>query len=66
MEMKKESKQHPDDYSALSNWLVHDQVRDSEISNLVLILADHGMRVADIENLMKDALLEQLKKFEPE
>ncbi|WP_173514322.1 hypothetical protein [Sinorhizobium psoraleae] len=62
--MSEKSKRHPDDYTALSNWMAHDEVRDSEITGLVLRLADHGMRVAEIENLMKLALREQLELVE--
>lgn len=51
---------HPDDYTALSNWMVHDQVQDTEISALVLQLADRGLRVSEIEELMKNALKERL------
>nr|WP_278436931.1 hypothetical protein [Brucella anthropi] len=61
---RQKSKQHPDDYTALSNWQIHDEVRDSEISRLVVQLADHGMRVAEIENIMKEVLKEQLKILE--
>lgn len=39
-------------------------MRDNEITSLVLRLADHGMRVAQIENLMKTALREQLEIIE--
>lgn len=52
------------DYTALSNWMAHNEVRDNEITSLVLRLADHGMRVAQIENLMKTALREQLEIIE--
>lgn len=61
---KKVSKRHPDDSTALSNWLTHNEVKDSEISDLVLRLADHGMRVAEIEALMKQALLQRLAEIE--
>lgn len=61
---EKATKRHPDDYTALSNWLTHDEVKDSEISFLVVRLADHGMRVAEIEAIMKEALREQLKIIE--
>ncbi|MFK3668486.1 hypothetical protein ACI2JN_24975 [Ochrobactrum teleogrylli] len=61
---RRKSKQHPNDYTALSNWQIHDEVRDSEISRLVVRLADHGMRVAEIENIMKEVLKEKLKMLE--
>lgn len=48
---------HDGEFSAISNWMVHDQVHDSEISRLVLVLAER----AEIENLMKQALIERLK-----
>lgn len=44
--------------------MAHNEVRDNEITSLVLRLADHGMRVAQIENLMKTALREQLEIIE--
>jgi hypothetical protein len=55
---------HDGDYTAISNWMVHDQVHVSEISRLVLTLADRGLRIAEIENLMKQALIERLKTIE--
>jgi len=35
---------HLDDYTALSNWMTHNEVRDIEITSLVLKLADQGLR----------------------
>jgi len=58
------SKRHPDDYTALFNWMTHNEVRDNEITSLVLRLSDHGMRVAQIEDLMKIALRQQLEIIE--
>lgn len=55
---------HPDDYTALSNWMTHNEVRDSEITSLVLLLADYGLRVSEIEDLMKSALRRRLSEFE--
>jgi hypothetical protein len=55
---------HSEDYSAISNWTVRDQAHDLEIPRLVLTLADHGLRIAEIENLMKQALIDRLKTIE--
>jgi hypothetical protein len=60
---EKKSLRRPDDYTALMNWETHDEVRDSETTELLVALADLGIRVADIEDLMKAALRRKLEEL---
>ena len=60
MRDQKATQRHPDDYTALMNWEMHDQVEDNEITSLVLELAGYGVRLSMIEGVMKKALQEEL------
>ncbi|MGI2036315.1 hypothetical protein ACRQ1B_28470 [Rhizobium panacihumi] len=51
-----QSRRNPDDFTALENWAMHDAVSDPEITSLVLRLADRGVRLGAIEDVLKGAL----------
>jgi len=53
---------HPDTYNGLMDWPEYGP-RDPEIARLVDALAAEGMRLADIEALIKDALQERLTQL---
>nr|CAD6629820.1 hypothetical protein RKHAN_04089 [Rhizobium sp. Khangiran2] len=57
---RKATERHRDDYTALINWEMHDQIGDNETTSLVLELAGYRVRVSMIEGVMKQALQEEL------
>ena len=56
---------HPDFFNGLLDWPFYGP-KDSEISDLVLALADHGLRLAEIETGMKQHLEAWLRAVEQE
>lgn len=54
---------HPDFYEGLMDWPLYGP-RDSEIADLVLALAGHGVRLADIEAVIKQHLQAWLDAIE--
>lgn len=61
--MKDRTPSHPDFYEGLMDWPFYGP-RDSEIADLVFALADHGIRLADIEAAIKQRLQAWLDTIE--
>lgn len=59
------SGKHPDFFNGLMDWPFYGP-KDSEIADLVLALADRGLRLAEIEAGMKQHLESWLREIEQE
>lgn len=53
---------HPDNFAGLIDWPTYGP-RDPEIARLVDALAEEGLRLEEIELVMKQALLDRLSKI---